>query len=113
MLQMHSKVPSPAVLMTIGWSGRDLSSSMVWRAGTAMLPSSVQLSRGITVRRVSSESEAVISSCESLITKRKFSRIGREVFAGMAFETSIMLFSRLALDTLNSIFTFFGLRKFT
>ena len=75
----------------------------MWRAGTAMLPSSSVPSTRTDVRSVSSESEAVICSSLPLRTKRKFSRMGNADFAGMAFDTSIMPLSSSALETVNFI----------
>src|SRR5574344_86151 len=68
-----------------------------------MLPSSLTLMTGMTVRMVSSWSDAVISSLSLSRTKRKFSSIGRAVLAGIALETSRVPLRSSALETLNSI----------
>ena len=76
-------------------------------AGTAILPSSSVESTSISVRRVSSESEAVTSRMLPLRSKRKFSRIGRADFAGTALDILVSPLSSSALDTLNFISLWF------
>ena len=75
----------------------------MWRAGTAMEPSSWGPSTSMAVRRVSSLSDAVISSRPSLRTNRKFSRMGSGDLDGMALDTSIRAFRRLVLEMVRFI----------
>ena len=72
-----------------------------------MLPSSSVLSTSIWVRSVSSLSEAVTSRMPPFRSKRKFSRIGSDVFTGIALEISINPFSSSELETLNFISVLF------
>ena len=81
--------------------------SIICFAGTAILPSSTVLSTSTCVLRVSSESEAVISSMFPLRSKRKFSRIGSGDFAGIAFATAITPLSSSELEMISFIIIWF------
>ena len=106
--QLQVNELSEVVLIVSGWSGSSFRRSIMCFAGTAMRPSSAVFSTWIWVLRVSSESEAVISNTLSLRSKRKFSRIGRGDFAGMAFDTAITPLSSSELEMISFIIIVFN-----
>ena len=103
LVQLHSIELSLAVEIDTGWSGSSFRRSIMCLAGTAILPSSSVVSTSISVRRVSSESDAVTCRILPWRSNRKLSRMGNADFAGTAFEIAISPLRSSVLETLNFI----------